>query len=559
MSYDLYLHFKPRIRRADMLAYFAARKHYKAAKDRVSYQNDDTGVYFWFDLKTGRDFLLRRTVVSAHFEINYNRPSFFGLEAEKELSALVGTFHPRIEDPQMHGMGEGPYASEGFLNGWNFGNALAARETVAKSRSTELPTLPRTQLNAAWEWNYDCAERRDRLNLHAYVPTILFWRIDGRASRVVVWGEAMPILLPRVDYVIVVAESSRTRQTGVASWDEVAALAKRAGFETGKAPIELRYLTPPPLIADWVARIPRIELKPHEKLHAYQILDAELVAAAREEIAREKASRAPPPPPSTKPVVFVATPDTPQGFGFKVMWFAIKTTDPAAVVDALEFGDATPANWASGMAAIYAERASKTAEPWVFVTPPLNGWVLAVSEDWPYPISPQSESAGEHAIGKKFDVLFARLMKRFDDVQFFGSHRVVDFVTWARALNGEPIRMFGYAGGGGTVLVNFGVQTQEEAQLRFSDLSGLSPTDADDRMHELAEQQDLEEYRLRTSGLSPREAHKKVRETARSPFPNETDVTDLAALWSIDPSRLEQQDHPPGVGLAVRLPKDLMQ
>jgi hypothetical protein len=36
-------------------------------------------------------------------------------------------------------------------------------------------------------------------------------------------------------------------------------------------------------------------------------------------------------------------------------------------------------------------------------------------------------------------------MKRFDDVQFFGSYRVSDFVTWARALNGKSVRIFAYA------------------------------------------------------------------------------------------------------------------
>ena len=31
-------------------------------------------------------------------------------------------------------------------------------------------------------------------------------------------------------------------------------------------------------------------------------------------------------------------------------------------------------------------------------------------------------------------------------------------------------------------------------------------------------------------------------------------MVELAALWSLDPSRLEDQDHPVGLGLAARLP-----
>lgn len=277
MSYSLFLHFKPRLRRQDLLAYFARRRHYKAAKDRVSYQNEDTGVYFWLKLRCSRDILLRRTVVTAEFEINYNRPSFFGLEAERELSAIIGAFHPRIEDPQMHGMDEGPYSGEGFLRGWNFGNQFAIGQ--ATPDKSKIATMPAADLHAAWQWNIDCADRREKRDRHNYVPTILFWQIDGRARRVVIWGEAMPIQLPHVDYVVVAREVSGKLQGGLASWAEVVELTKRAGFDASKETLELRYLVPPPMIAHWVANIPLIDLKAYERLHPGQILDEELRAA----------------------------------------------------------------------------------------------------------------------------------------------------------------------------------------------------------------------------------------------------------------------------------------
>jgi hypothetical protein len=56
-----------------------------------------------------------------------------------------------------------------------------------------------------------------------------------------------------------------------------------------------------------------------------------------------------------------------------------------------------------------------------------------------------------------------------------------------------------------------------------------------------------------------REALARVRQNGRGNFPGETDVVELAALWSLDPSRLEEQDHPVGLGLAARFPKDLAQ
>jgi len=107
--------------------------------------------------------------------------------------------------------------------------------------------------------------------------------------------------------------------------------------------------------------------------------------------------------------------------------------------------------------------------------------------------------------------------------------------------------------------MNFGDQTLEEAKLGLVNLSGLSPDDAADEIFRIAEEQGEEEKRLVASGLSAEDAYKKVLQNARRAFPEEDDVVALAALWSIDPSELPDQGHPPGVGLAARLPDDLRQ
>jgi len=149
------------------------------------------------------------------------------------------------------------------------------------------------------------------------------------------------------------------------------------------------------------------------------------------------------------------------------------------------------------------------------------------------------------------------LIKRFEDVQFFGSYRVVGFTAWARALKGKSMRIFAYADG--EVFANAGEQTPEEAKLGFADLTGLSPPDARDKISKVAEEQDAEESALVATGLSPREARARVRQRGRDAIPDETDVIELAALWSIDPTQLSNQGHPFGLGLAARLPKNAMQ
>ncbi len=250
---------------------------------------------------------------------------------------------------------------------------------------------------------------------------------------------------------------------------------------------------------------------------------------------------------------FNRTPDHPQSFGYKVSWFAIKTSDPASVIDALEIRQATPANWATGLAAACPPIDSSISDPWMFVSPPINGWVVAVSAWFPYPVATEAS----RGIGEKFDTLFSRLKKRFDDVQFFGSHRVTDFAAWARACEGKPIRVFSWADG--DVLANAGEQTTEEAKLGFVNLDGLSPVDAGERIFEVAEEQNLKVQELIANGTSPREAWTLVREGRASAFPDEASVIALAALWSLDPTNLADQNHPPGLGLAVRLPSNLRQ
>jgi hypothetical protein len=287
MSYDLDLYFEPAVSRSRILQYFTTRKRYTIEENNAVYQNPDTGVYFFMRLRCARSILLQKNVVAAELEINYHRPSFFGTEAEIELSALVAAFQPRIQDPQMRGMGEGPYSGEGFLNGWNFGNVFGTRVGLSNNPGRDIASMPADRLRAAWAWNYRLAEHQRR-NPDCFVPTIRFFRIDRRASTVVAWGDGMPVLLPKVDYVVVGRSVSGEPRFGLAPWSAVAEIVERAGFATTNDPLTLAYSATPLPIANWVPQIPMIDLGSLEQLRADQILDDELIAAAKESIERDK-------------------------------------------------------------------------------------------------------------------------------------------------------------------------------------------------------------------------------------------------------------------------------
>jgi hypothetical protein len=281
MSYDLELYFEPAIRRSRILEYFAARKHFKVENDKVVYGHEDTGVYFFMRLRSGRNILLQITVAAVEFEINYGRPSYFGIEAEKEMAAFVAAFQPRLHDPQMRGMGDGPYSRDGFLNGWNFGNVFAVYSALARDPDWTFTSLPADELRADWKWNYHSDERHWR-RPSSFVPIIMYFRIEGRLSRVAVWPTGSPILLPRVDYVLIGRVISGEKRYGLASWSEVLNVIQRASLDTAKDPLDIAYLTIPPPIANWVANIPLIDVEALERVRPDQILDEELIAAARD-------------------------------------------------------------------------------------------------------------------------------------------------------------------------------------------------------------------------------------------------------------------------------------
>jgi hypothetical protein len=97
-------------------------------------------------------------------------------------------------------------------------------------------------------------------------------------------------------------------------------------------------------------------------------------------------------------------PDGPNPFGFKTTWVAVRAKNPFLVAKALRLESRHPANWSSGLQAAY--------RGWVFVTPPIDGWVLATSKGLPsiYPHNSADPGAGSFAAG---------LAMQFEDVQYF--------------------------------------------------------------------------------------------------------------------------------------------
>lgn len=171
-------------------------------------------------------------------------------------------------------------------------------------------------------------------------------------------------------------------------------------------------------------------------------------------------------------------PDSPIPFGYKIGWLCIKSDSPQAVMEALDLRECVPCSWADGL-----ERAGMNGQ--VFLSPCLDGFVLAVG--W------MEEKPANLIV----------LAERFPDVQFFASHRVVNYCAWARFRDGALLRCY----------------VCEEDRVAW-DEGGLTPEEI---------------------SLSSKRFHRAMDDDDWENFPDEEDVLALAAAWGVDTSFSKKQ------------------
>lgn len=213
-----------------------------------------------------------------------------------------------------------------------------------------------------------------------------------------------------------------------------------------------------------------------------------------------------------------AEPDRPVSFGYKIAWFAIRTVDTARVSRVLELGAIQPANWQSGVGAVYEARDEIVA----FVAPPVDGWTLVVTT--------LGVAAEDEVKIARIVNLLRDLSKEYGEAQHFGTYWVVDYHAWFRAVNGELQRGFSWCAELDGVLTNLGTVTEIERELGFGAFGGLSNRELTDAIYE-------------SEGLPPMR------------FPDEDDPQRIAGAWSIDPQTLDSRtDVAPAVGLFGTLP-----
>jgi hypothetical protein len=145
---------------------------------------------------------------------------------------------------------------------------------------------------------------------------------------------------------------------------------------------------------------------------------------------------------TVEPGISIEPDSIPEPIGYKTSWLAIDTEDTKRVVKALKLRHVKQVSWANGL------------YKGMFVAPPIVGWTLVVS------IRPE---AGQ----PQFVPFLEALGEQFCEVQYFATHRVVDYHAWAKAVDGRLVRSYAWLGERGEVLEDLGSKTPEEEELGF--------------------------------------------------------------------------------------------
>jgi len=289
MSYDLF--FKPRKSddsAQDFAKYFSARQHYEVTETQALYQNEDTGVYFVFDLQNepDEDEEADGAEVETYpvaLNLNYFRPTFFGLEAEPEVAAFVQAFEMTVSDPQDK-MRNGKYDSKKFLAGWNHGNEFGYSAILRDPDSrSDIISCPGAKLLKAWEWNRNREQLQNEFGESLFVPMVMFILVDGNLMTVAVWPDGIPIATTPVDCFFVQRKElaprrgrKRIEDQTLVAWKDALTILKRHQSRRSDGVLALGYDTPPADVQEFVESLPP-DARKLERVAPDRVLNQELV------------------------------------------------------------------------------------------------------------------------------------------------------------------------------------------------------------------------------------------------------------------------------------------
>ncbi len=189
--------------------FLADRPNYDASSNDIMYENPETGVHFqWIFIPFHEDELnevdepIHENEIG-HLRLNFYRPTAFANEAALELLALSQALPVQFYDLPQDLIYERFTKPEQLTDPYIEQAQIAVSALRASDEGVSpVDEQPKHVLDAIWEWNFNRDAFTDSLGEDLFVPKIDFFRFDGELKTGVVWSDAVPMLCPRVDIVV---------------------------------------------------------------------------------------------------------------------------------------------------------------------------------------------------------------------------------------------------------------------------------------------------------------------------------------------------------------------
>src|SRR5262249_37419109 len=150
-------------------------------------------------------------------------------------------------------------------------------------------TLPSSMIEACWRWNYGIDERYEEISAGAFIPSVFYFGVEGRVATGIAWGDGIPILLPKVDFILAPRDrlvprklfGSPKKDIVVFAWQELDAILKHYSAVPGDPICYQLFYEKPPADIEKLFRSKQPPASLPKAIAFDEILDHELVEKCR--------------------------------------------------------------------------------------------------------------------------------------------------------------------------------------------------------------------------------------------------------------------------------------
>ncbi|KAF2335109.1 hypothetical protein [Flavobacterium daemonense] len=199
MSYDLYF-FKSKENQitTNEIEDYLSLNLVPEENNQWFFQNPDTEVYYSFEKTENKDNFESFETLNISFNLNFLRPSFFGIEAFEFVEKLVLDLDLYVLNPQSEN--EEPYkpTSTELYENWNKTN-LKVSSVHFHEQSNYLEI---EKSNSIWNYNFNRNSIQEKLGDSYFVPKMFFFKTKKNNEVITVssWTEHIPNIIPSADY-----------------------------------------------------------------------------------------------------------------------------------------------------------------------------------------------------------------------------------------------------------------------------------------------------------------------------------------------------------------------